>query len=570
MRHARVPSLSLALLVLVGGCSLPLPHDVQSVGEVPAERRQGADLQVIPPGPKTDATPVEMVLGFLGAQASSDGRHSIARAFLAPARRTAWRDDVAVEVYDPARLSVTALPGATRRHADVRVSFSVLGTVRTDGSYVSRGAQHLVEDYGLERVGDQWRLDQVPDGLRLTVADRGRSFVPSSVYYLVPGGETPHVIPDEVFLPVGGDLVSSLVARQLRPPSAALSGVVETAAPTGARLRGGVSVSGSGVATVDLTGFAHVPTDGDAQDLSAQLVWTLRSLGPSIKGLRLLVDGRELPVPGQGSVQDLGAWDAYDPDGIGRTLPYFYVSARRLRCSTELAAGPLTSGLAGQPDVIAVDAVAVSLDRLRVGVVTEGGEQDVLRVGALTGSAFPVVVRGRDLRSLTWGSGSSGLWLVRGASDVLRVTDDGVDRVPVVSLPAGRISSLAVARDGVRVAAVVGGRLFVGRAEPTGDGVRLAGFTQVLPALHDVAKATWSSSGELVVLGSLTQARQVVRVGVDGSFASVVDTSGLQPSDLAASVSALALVSEGKLYVSSAGAFRPVRAGAASGPAFPG
>ena len=73
----RAPALPLALVLLATGCSLPLSKEVHSVGAVSPEQRQGAALQVIPPGPKADATPVEAVLGFLGAQASADGRHAI-------------------------------------------------------------------------------------------------------------------------------------------------------------------------------------------------------------------------------------------------------------------------------------------------------------------------------------------------------------------------------------------------------------------------------------------------------------------------------------------------------------
>ena len=89
MRRAVLP---LVVLLAVGGCSLPLPGGVQPVGEVPAEQRAGGALQVIPPGPKTGATPVETVLGFLGAQASSEGRHAVARQFLTAAERERWRD----------------------------------------------------------------------------------------------------------------------------------------------------------------------------------------------------------------------------------------------------------------------------------------------------------------------------------------------------------------------------------------------------------------------------------------------------------------------------------------------
>ena len=556
--------------LVCGGCSLPLSDAVQPVGEVPAEQPLAAPLQVIPPGPHAGASPAATVLGFLGAQASSDNRHAIAREYLAPTARGSWDDREQVLVYDPAQLVVRALPGATSRHAEVRVSSVVVGAVHQDGSYEARTRKHVAEDYVLDRTGGEWRLSRVPAGLRLTPADRERSFRASAVYYLVATGETPHVIPDRYLLPVGQDPASALVRRLLMPPSAALAGSVETAVPKGSRLRQDVRLSSSGIATVDLTGFAQPPRAAAAQNLSAQLVWTLRSLGSSFKGLRLLADGQVLPVPGQGAVQDPGAWDAFDPDGIGRNLPYYYVVDRRLRSSDDLPPGPLVSGTPGEGPALGVDRVAVTPDRRRVAVLSSERGGDVLRVGALGGSTFRVAVRAPRLRFPSWGSGLNGLYLLRGDREVLRVTDAGVQVVRVSGLPAGPVTALSASRDGVRIAAAVSGRLYAGRVSVSAAGAVASRFTEVLPGLTDVSVASWATSSEVVVLGRLTHPHQVVRLAVDGSRASVVDTSGLLPTDVSASAAGILVVSGTRLQLSTGGAFSRIDAARATAPAFPG
>jgi hypothetical protein len=558
----------LAALAL-GGCSLPLPSDVRPVGEVPAEQRQSGPLQVIPPRPKADATPVEAVLGFLGAQASSEGGHAIARQFLSVAESSRWRDDGNVQVYDPDSLELQQGATSSTSTAVVRVVSRVSGSLRADGSYAAQPDVSVAEDYHLIRVQGRWVLDQVPEGLRLTAADLQRAFVPQPVYYLAPGTQRPHVVADQVFLPIATDLARTLVTRLLQPPSQALAGSVATAVPVGTQLRQLVT-SSSGVVTVDLTGMRVRPSGERAQELSAQLVWTLRSLGASFRGLRLRVDGEHLPVPDEGEVQDSAAWEEFDPEGLGPAPPYFFTAARRLRASVELPSNPATAGEVGFGRTVPVDAVAVTPDRALVALIEDSGSgPDTVRVGPLRGTAFPVVARSVGLTSPSWGSGAQGLWLLRGGRELVRV-QNGLRPVPVVGLPAGRVTSLAVSRDGVRVALVVAGRLYAGRVELVSGTPRVVGLTLVLPALHGASRVSWASSTELVVIGVLTRAVQVVRVSVDGSAVETLNTAGLVPQEVAASPAEVVLGTPSGLFLSAGGAFRQVQPDAASAPVFPG
>jgi len=556
---------------LATGCSLPLPGGVHEVGDVGGEARQGRPLEVIPPGPRAGASPTETVLGFLSAQASAVGEHEIARRFLTPGESGRWDDGGEVQVYDPDRLQVRALAGGTAQEQVVRVTARVTGTVRADGSYLARPGDEVTEDYEVGRVQGEWRLRDVPDGLRLTMADLQRAFEPVPVYYLAPvvAERGPHVVPDVVFLPVEGDRVTALVRRLLAAPSQALAGSVRTAVPAGMRLRR-AALSGSGVATVELVGGAVRPTGQGAQDLSAQVVWTLRSLGSAFRSLRLSVDGRPLAVPGGGATQDARDWEDYDPDGLGPNPPYLFTSGRRLRASVELPANPATSGDVGVGSAVPADVVALTPDRTTVALLDTSDPRDVVvRVGPLRGSQFPVVARAAGLSSPSWGSADHGLWLIRDGRDLVRVAD-GLKPVTVLGLPEGPLQWVSVSRDGSRVALVVAGRLHVGRVELVKGAPRVAGLTEVLPSLRAVTQVVWGSSTELVALGRRTRPNQVVRTTVDGSSAGTLNTAGLTPTEVAACPAGVVVASGDRLYLATRSGFRLVQTDASRAPVFPG
>src|SRR4051812_2329093 len=97
--------------VLVAGCGLPLGGGVREPGQVPAEERVGGDIQVLPPGPRDDASAVDIVRDFYGAQSSPVDAHASAREFLAPELRPKWRDNASVGVLDSGQLDVNAVTG---------------------------------------------------------------------------------------------------------------------------------------------------------------------------------------------------------------------------------------------------------------------------------------------------------------------------------------------------------------------------------------------------------------------------------------------------------------------------
>ncbi|MCW2725723.1 MAG: Lipoprotein LpqB, beta-propeller domain-like protein [Frankiales bacterium] len=523
----------LAAVLLLSGCGLPLPGTVQEPGPVTAEQQQPGDIQVLPPGPRDDTPPDQVVRDFFGAQSNPDSGHGRAREFLAPEKATVWKDGGPVSVFDGA-LTVTAVDGDPGSY---RVGGHRVGRIGDDGSY-SRDDSTVALLVRLRQAErGRWVLTDVPDGLLLSTADRDRSFRARNVYFLAPtSGEispTTHLVPDPAFLPVTADPADALVRRLLVGPSAALNDSVGTAVPPGTSLRSPVRTDAAGVVTVDLSGQVLAAPVQQRERLSAQLVWTLRSVSGGFTKLRLLSDGRIVRVGAAGpdGLQARDDWPAYDPDGLQPPIPAFYISGRQLR---SLDGGLVASEAAGDGNRQLVDVAATSPRGRTLALLTRVGRSWELSTGPVSGP-FLVRERAPALASPSWGSGEQGLWFLQGSRVMLARSTGTPAVVPVDGLAQyGPISGLRVSRDGARVGLIAGSganrRLVVGRVSTMTGRVRITGLRDVAPTVSDVHDLTWDTATSLVVLGRLSGVSAPIRVAVDGSSVALVIRIGLENS----------------------------------------
>jgi hypothetical protein len=82
--------------------------------------------------------------------------------------------------------------------------------------------------------------------------------------------------------------------------------------------------------------------------------------------------------------------------------------------------------------------------------------------------------------------------------------------------PYGKITELRLSRDGVRVAVVAGGRLYVGAVARTDGGTTVKiSAPKLLPAVSNVVSVDWLDSN-VVVAATNTPSGPVWRVPVDG------------------------------------------------------
>ncbi len=530
-----------ASCLLLTGCGLPLADGVQDPPKLPAGQQQRGDIQVLPPGPRDDATPTQVVRDFFGAQSNPTDNHAIARSYLAPRLRDVWRDGPQVTVFGRA-LAISALPSSPDTF---RVSGQRVGRIGNDGSYGKDVGALSVRVHLSRLPSGRWVIDDVPNGLLLSTADRDRSFIPSDVYFLAPqamGEDGRHLVPDRQFVPVTADRADALVRRLLSGPSSALGDSVQTAIPTGTTLLRPVRTDADGLVTVELSGQVAAAARAQREQLSAQIVWTLRGLGSDFSRLRLRGGGQpvQVSVGGADELQNRGDWGSYDPDGLAPRAPAYYIADRRLRSlDGSLPNSEVSDDQGSQP----VDVAAVAANDGRLGILTRVGPEWQLRTGPSSGPFGAPIWRGRALSSPSWGRGQRGLWFLDsgrvmlaplGGKPVAVPVDDGVRRGPY--------TALRVSRDGARVALVAGSRrgrtLVLGRVYLHEGRIRVGGIREIAPGVEDVGDVSWDSPTSLVVLGRVSDltAAVPVRVAVDGSVVAPLTRVGLEsePRSLAA------------------------------------
>jgi hypothetical protein len=446
----------------------------------------------------------------------------------------------------------------------VSVSFTQVGVVDREGRYASVPHTPVTETYPLKQDAQrQWRIEDPPRGIRLTPADRDRSYPARRLYFLsLTPRDSLHVVPDQVLLPVGGPPAKVELTRLLAGPSSAIRDSVTTGFPQGTRL---VSVGARvpGIYDVVLSKQALTATDLQRQSLSAQLLWTLRGVDPRFRGLRISAGSKPLDVPGVGDLQGPEDWDVFDPEGVS-SGPAYFVAGNRVQSLTggRRAAGPTASAY------VDAQAVAVSPDRSQIAVLSKGS----VRRGPLEARSLPPVPGiPPGIRSPSWGTGERGLWLVDGRGRLLMV--DGTNRVRVASVPGveGTITWAAISRDGVRAALVINGALYVGRVTSAGEPLAVVGATRIAAELSGVTRVTWRDPTTLVALGTLPQTPVLpVLVAVDGSSIRPLPVAGLPAPavEVAASSLGVLVTAAGKLFQLSSLGFRPGPVGGA--PAYPG
>ncbi len=559
---------------VLAGCGLPLPGGVRTPGLVPEERPRSGGVAVLPPGPAPGATPRDLVEDFLAAQKSPEDDHAVARQFLTPEAAEAWDDDAGVRVYDPSRPLVIE----QTTPESVRVVAQLAAVVSPDGSY-RRASGSVSDDYRVVCQGDRCRIADLEPGLRLSPGDLVRSFAPRAVHFLAPSsGEATagaHLVADLVWLP-RTQQATRLVQAVLDGPSRALEDSVASAVPPGTRLLGPVRTASDGTVTVDLSGEVARLDDPARQRLSAQLVWTLRGLGTGFSRLRLRVEGGAFPVDGSSAPQPASSWPAYDPERLRPRAPALYLEDRALR---SLVDGGLSTSAATEGQ-LPVDLAAASPDGFLALLTSTGDGEVALRTGPQAGP-FDTVRATGALTSPTWGSGEQGLFLLRRGGVVLLPAEGPLQEVPVdgESRPVRR---LQVARDGVRVALLVGDAerpdLLVGRLQAGPDGPRVVGLREIVPTLGRVVDLAWETGTSLVVLADQPLGVLPVRLAVDGFAGPAFDSrlpQGVTPVALTAAAGRPLVLAGRKageqvdrLYRDNGSAFVPEATGRA--PFYPG
>jgi hypothetical protein len=519
MLRRAAPVVAALLALLVGCADVPGSSDIHVVRSMPV----GSALTP-PAGPERGVDPFRLVREFVEATGSPASGHAAARAFLSRQAAVSWDDRAGLTVIEDAP-GATPQTGPTENARRIRVGGSRLGVLAADGSFMPAAGTFAVPLDVLKEQGE-WRITNPPAGVLVEATAFQRNYRQVRVYFVDPDHGT--LVPDLRWLPAqpASTLPGRVLDLLLGGPSQRLAGAVRSALPEGTRPRSNVLVSGSGRAVINLTGLAGL-AEPDRRLIAAQIVSTLGGLLPV--PLRLLADGEPL-VPGTAEWRTADIASYTSPAGPRPDVPgQAVVNGRLLGLDGAPAPGP-----AGAAQFTVLSAACSSPGGEQLAAVVAGPDgRPQLRVGRASGDLTAAVLDAVSMTRPTWRPSGAEVWTVingRTVSGVV-VLDTGpsatyqVDATELARL--GPISELRLSQDGVRVAAVVGGRLVVA-AVVTEAGVVSLRHPQVLREgnLPPTASVDWARP-ELLVVASAGPSPQVSSVSVDGLTRRQVSSTNL-------------------------------------------
>ncbi|MFH0244112.1 LpqB family beta-propeller domain-containing protein [Streptomyces sp. HK10] len=552
-----------ALVLLLAGCaSMPSEGEVRRV-DPPSRSDTDSQARVFGVSPRKDAQPGQIVRGFLEATTSDEPEFATAREYLTGRAARGWDPFARTTVLDVAPTVLASGRSSTGEEGGTVLEVTGPTVALVDSEHAHQPSDGTYrETFHLVRVGGEWRIDRLPDGLVVAEADFERNYESVNTYHyadLGPGagavtrGEDV-LVADPVYVRERIDPLTEAVEALLDGPTGWLAPVVGSAFPEGTRLADGTRLSpnDSGTLTVPLVvrdgkGRERPLRVGSAQcdRMAAQVLHTVDgqvSARTSRVRLTRAGGGAELCslTPDEA--------EAYAPGRLGGDGGQYFVDDRD-RLAVVLGDGDRTAPVGGPFGTgrVRMGAVSVSRDEKRgAGVSLDGRSLFVAPLTADTGFGDPVVISGaqreRDgLTAPSW-DGLGDLWVADRDPDRsrllwLRGGQEEAREVEVAGLGRGRIEALRVSSDGVRMALLVseGDRttLRLGRIEreETDGGdpkATVEGLRPIAPRMEEVLDASWAGDSRLVVVGRESKGVQQLRyTATDGSSAGPSTLPGL-------------------------------------------
>ncbi|MGB3764234.1 MAG: LpqB family beta-propeller domain-containing protein [Ornithinimicrobium sp.] len=511
-----------ALMGLTGCGGLPTNETPRAGEPVLGQPRQV--IQVRPEGPIIDASPEQIVRGFLLANVSFADSHEVARAYLTSDLASSWVPTSQILIYPSDYELMSA------REDVVEVKVPVEAVLDSDGrlSQPPSGGTRR-QEFGVTQVGGQWRISEFPDdfGLLLSANAFEAQYRTAAINYLAP--ERDEFVPETRWFSRDEGLPTALARALLAPVPEYLADSVRTGVTEETNLvAGAVPLDpASGTATVNLQGAGLTEDPDQVRALYAQFFSTL-SQAAGVRDVELQINGQPLRAPGvSGPVSSLEQVGMSDSDPA---TPY---AALRVG-STLTAVDPVNYALRDLPrderEDLGLDFPTISTRWIDVAM--DHSAEQFAGVDADRGTLWRRIGDeqierediGEDLSAPIF-DGYSSLWVAGRASTGPRVwaiaTDEGISSLarPVEAAwlePQMKIQSLALAPDGQRALVVV--RDPGADPDPDVEGttsVLLSGVVRdqegrptslnppriVATTITSVADVTWASEDSLALLG---------------------------------------------------------------------
>ncbi|CAL9463070.1 LpqB family beta-propeller domain-containing protein [Streptomyces sp. enrichment culture] len=533
-------------VVLLSGCaSMPDDGELRGVDYTP---RQDSQVRVFAVPPGDGAAPQDIVDGFLEALTSDDPHFETAKLYLTPEAAKSWDPEGSTTVLaNGMKTDVDAAQNRDNASSySVTLSGTQVGALDAQRSYrPAEGGYRQQIQLERNKKNGQWRITRPPQGVVIGQSDFQRNYMSANKYYFASNGiagspSRPMAVADPVYVRERVDPMTQMVRSVLEGPTVWLDQVVRTSFPTGVKLKDGVETLApdeQNILTVPLNDSAARVGPAKCREMATQLLFTLQNLTSAVDQVELRAGGRQLCLLDEDVADTVAARGATERPGY----LYFLDGRHRLVRMPARSEDKKALAVPGQfgEGLKELRSAAVSRREDRAAGVSLDGRR--LYVGQLASDGTlgqPLLVsQGRTetdrLTAPSWDPAGN-LWVAD--RDLRRprllMFDDAKGTPLEVETPGldGRIDSVRVAGDGVRIALVVekDGRqsLLVGRIE-RGDKpadpderarVSVLELRSATPVLEEVTAMSWVGESRLVVVGTEQGGvQQMQYVQVDGS-----------------------------------------------------
>ncbi|MGY5765950.1 LpqB family beta-propeller domain-containing protein [Brachybacterium sp. DNPG3] len=500
-RRALLRAAGIAAVAGLASACARIPTDSEiTVRELAGEAQAGAPyVRALPPA--EDATPSEVVLGFVQAGVGPEDDYAVAREYLTEDLARTWDPGEQVTIYSGSQeLQVESVD-----EASATLLVQVVASVTSGGlRSLLAGVTPREVPIGLTQVDGQWRISDVPDGIFLSEAAFDTLYASARLYFVDP--RQLHLVPDQRWFSLNRG-ASAVLAALAAGPSPYLDGAVVSEVPASSGVAAAVVTSGAdGVVQVE------VPTAVGQLDLGRraialrQIEASLRSMS-TLSGVRLTWEGDDLTPAGE--------------DAIQRALPGHRPIAAATRgvislTDTDMQGLPvqLVPALAS----VAVAAPAIAQDGILAAAL---GDEDAVVLVTSTDGSLPlreaasggVFVAPRiDDAGYVWTGARASSGVLLALSGVGADADVKID-APFLS--DREVLSLDIAADATRLLVLsadsAGSRLDLCAVRRDADGVPVSLTEPIViraPQMSGMTRAGWYDEVAMLVLGEDTGAQE--------------------------------------------------------------
>ncbi|GAA3898238.1 LpqB family beta-propeller domain-containing protein [Microbacterium invictum] len=284
LRAIVVAGLASLALVLSACAGLPVSGPVNAGQPVTDDGGQG-DVSFVPAGPAPDATPAQIVEGFIAAGSGPRGNWSTAQDFLTDQAREVWKPRAGVTIYESGSRRLTEAS-----EGQITVTIELEATVDATGAYSVAGEGETPFLFQLEQVDGQWRISQAPDGIILDENRFQSVFHNYELMYF--DASWSRLVPDTRWFPPSTAVTDIAVALVDGSPTPWLLDAVVTAFSPSVGLAQRSVPERSGVAEVSLGASARGLDQQMLDRMQTQLEESLATAG--IVSVDMLVDDQIL------------------------------------------------------------------------------------------------------------------------------------------------------------------------------------------------------------------------------------------------------------------------------------